>query len=552
MYSGGPEFWNRKNHTTRTNPHIKAHIWLKKVAHPASVPKIIDNVDVLRAQLLTKLKAKDEHGEFNGKDCIGRNHILRSFNKIHRGPGTTLDFIEFKKGLEEFSIHASDSVLRALFNQYDHCKTGKIDFVEFVYRLDQSNSHDNLDFVKAKLQDFERENPGMMLASFQAFSRNGTITPVDMRRALLSLNIGMKEWHFSALLENAEKVKGGMIVFEDFMEKYVLPSKKTESSARQIELRQPEGVTSILPIFSEMSFPPTERTVHKRGRGMHSLAFAGAVSSAKHSLEPTTIKAEADSGMQNLLLSSSGFSPASNSFRRGNGLVTMAFPHPSSANPAFISTPPAPLESLNSSKLFETTGFDRTRSAPTTYRRGHGVFTLTSPTTIPDDENCQVLFPGRPVTGTPIALPKREQMSFSPERPKAPNSASTRAPSNRSSRLMLSPESIPSREPSRNRQIQAQLGIQLAQPNGSKLNDTPSNDFLTICSSMMHSFLGLDVERTGKVSSQRFRSVLVHHHFERFISNEELSTLLSTKTDIEEAGTIDYMNFLKYLKQLKK
>jgi len=64
----------------------------------------------------------------------------------------------------------------------------------------------------------------------------------------------------------------------------------------------------------------------------------------------------------------------------------------------------------------------------------------------------------------------------------------------------------------------------------------------------MQSFLGQDPNRSGRISSQQFRSVLIQHKFDKFLSKEDLSDILSTKADVEEAGVVNYMNFLRYFK----
>jgi len=478
MYSGGPEFWNRKSHTVRAAPHAKARSWLRDAIPPASMPRLIEDPVLLKLQLQIKLKQKDEH---QGQLCVGRNHLLRSFNKAHRGPGTLINFVEFKRGVEEFSINGSDSALQVLFNDFDRNRNGYINYLEFVHRLDPNITDDGIESAKAKLQEFEKQHPGQLCETFEIYSQNGTISPEDMRRVFHSLKLGIQEWHFRTLLEEVEKVNGGMVLYEDFLDKYACvpktqrrpsgnyagkKSKASDELRSATSVRSPARTSSQLPFLSNAS-PPQNSSVEilsDRSRPV-STKDGQFLGRSFHSLSPSR--------------------PGTNQFSLSTG-------RPST---------------------------QRTRQAFSPVTAGQLMTPQTTLHSAEISDNYKSSI-GEPLGGS-FGLSRNLHVS-------TPLQSGFHAPPT----------------PERMKRMQKNKISQTTMLAASATAEQTAG----IYKALMQSFLGQDPNRSGRISSQQFRSVLIQHKFDKFLSKEDLSDILSTKADVEEAGVVNYMNFLRYFK----
>jgi len=443
MYSGGPEFWNRRNHTVRNAPHPKAREWAKNLLPPTSIPGLIEDSKLLRWQIQERLRKKDVHGQNGRTEFTGRNHLMRAFNRAHRGPGVLIDVVEFKRGLEEFRIDASDTALQELFNEYDHTQAGKINFCEFVARMGPQENIDNIESVKERLRSFEQKNPGELYCSFEKVGQNGTITPVEMRRIMAEFDIKISDWDYNEMLTSVEQLHG-MILFEDFLEKFAFPEQSFSMTI------SPRG---------------TSRKADKKIK--------------PHT--PHTVSNLAQKGADNLM--------------KGLDLGMEIRP----------ATPTASSESFGSS-------------------RSHRV------------------------------LPTAKFRSLSPRRPQTQDSRISmisapkpRSPSSQSSRSFASPRSMILRNNSHTPR-EGQLNKTFA----STWASAPDDSAACMYKALLRSFLGLDLKRCGKITSQEFRSVLIQHKFQQMLPSDELSRIISSKSDVEEAGFVNYMNFLRHFKAAVK
>jgi len=205
---------------------------------------------MLKLQLQKKLKGTQSTLEDQWKTSTGFERLVKSFKKVNAHPNNEIDFVEFKRGLEIFDVRATDVALKALFEEYDHKKQGKINILEFANQVDPL---EGITLAKEKIQSFDEENPGVFGSSLRALAQNGTISKVSVGRVLRNLMIGLNDYQIRALIQDSEKIDGGLIKCEDFVTNCLCIKKGQQLYASE-EIRHPQLATA-----SPWSFQKHER-----------------------------------------------------------------------------------------------------------------------------------------------------------------------------------------------------------------------------------------------------------------------------------------------------
>jgi len=174
-----------------------------------------------------------------------------------------VDIIEFKNGLKEFAIFATDKVIEDLFKEYS--KDGlKLNFVEFSYKVTESETANTFDGLHEKIKNAINSNPNALVSISEGYSFNGLLNPADFHEILNEfLNEKINSWDIEALTQNVEKV-GGKIVLQDFIDKFCTIRKPSKRNvvAKNSQLPQMSPISWRLssPSLTDQSIPELDST----------------------------------------------------------------------------------------------------------------------------------------------------------------------------------------------------------------------------------------------------------------------------------------------------
>jgi len=164
--------------------------------------------------------------------CLARGVSgIKRFGKTFKifdddGSGT-LDFNEFRKGINDYGLHIEAADTKALFEQFDHDGSGKISFDEFLTKLRPPMTRVRRELIEQAYQKLDKTEDGYITVK-------DLVAEYDVRHHPQFANGDMSKkevyQHFLSSFEAPESTDG-TVTFEEFFDYYAGVSASIDDDA---------------------------------------------------------------------------------------------------------------------------------------------------------------------------------------------------------------------------------------------------------------------------------------------------------------------------------